>query len=292
MSDTIESMQIGDGLFIRVVPIVDLREQDVNAQQMQPRHFERLKENIRARGQIESLPYCHRPDDEGPYHIISGHHRAKAARAAGLTEIPVIVDVKPMSRSEVIARQIAHNELHGNPDAEILAQLIAEIDNVDDLLMTGLDEDLLPTLSDEKDTPLGLPSADLDWRLVAMTFLPNQLESFRDALALIDSSTDIVGVAHVDQFEAFAQASLQYGRRHEIKSISTIVAHLTDLARAEVLAMRDEPDSVPMSTVLPRVHRDTAKALDERLNEIMEKCGLDREKALVALIEGATESPE
>lgn len=264
--ETPEGMEIGDGLFIRVVKIVDLREQDVNAQQMQPRHFERLTENIKARGQIESLPYCHRPNDEGPVYIVSGHHRAKAARAAGLKEIPVIIDVKEMSRSEVIARQIAHNELHGSPDEEILAQLIAEIDNVDDLLMTGLDEDLLPTLKDATDAPLGLPHAELDWRMVALTFLPSQLESFREALNMIDSQTDLVGVAKIEQFEAFAQASLQYGRRHEIKSVGTIIAHLTELARAEIEASTGDKATVPTSTIgLGRLTKDTAVKVEKAL---------------------------
>ena len=66
-----ETFQIGDDLFIRIVEISSLKEQDVNAQVMQPRHFERLTENIRQRGQVESLPYCHRPNDEGQISIIS-----------------------------------------------------------------------------------------------------------------------------------------------------------------------------------------------------------------------------
>ena len=139
------SMQIGDDLWIEWRDIADLREQDVNAQQMQPRHMDRLTENIRIRGQIESLPYCHQPDRAGPTSIVSGHHRARAARAAGMKRIPVIVDYQPMTKGRVVAKQIAHNELHGDPDEAILAQLVASLDSVDDLLMSGLDENWLPT---------------------------------------------------------------------------------------------------------------------------------------------------
>src|SRR5215472_11348643 len=101
-------MQIGDDLWIEWADLAELKEQDVNAQQMQPRQMDRLTENIRIRGQIESLPYC--------------HHPARAARTAGLKRIPIIVDKQSMSKSRITAKQIAHNELHGEPDKDILAQ--------------------------------------------------------------------------------------------------------------------------------------------------------------------------
>ena len=51
-----QELVIGDDLVIRIVKISELREQDVNAQQMSSRDFDRLTENIRIRGQVESLP--------------------------------------------------------------------------------------------------------------------------------------------------------------------------------------------------------------------------------------------
>ena len=79
-----QELVIGDDLVIRIVKISELREQDVNAQQMSSRDFDRLTENIRIRGQVESLPYCHQPNGEGTIEIISGHHRVRAARKAGV----------------------------------------------------------------------------------------------------------------------------------------------------------------------------------------------------------------
>ena len=88
------------------------------------------------------------PGREGPKRICSGHHRARAARAAGLTEIPCLVDTAPMTHSEFTAQQIAHNELHGTPDTNVLAQLVRMIEDVDDLLATGLSEQELSKLGD------------------------------------------------------------------------------------------------------------------------------------------------
>lgn len=182
---------------------------------------------------------CHQPGGEGPVEIISGHHRMRAARAAGMTEIPIILDVRPMRRSEIVAKQIAHNELSGTPDSDVLAQLIAMIDNVDDLLMTGLDESQLPSV-DADDTRLAIPSGEFDWRMATLLFLPHQMEDFQEAISHIDTATDLVGVAGVEQFEAFASGVHEYGRVINVRNFTTIVALLTDLARREVARMQDE----------------------------------------------------
>ncbi|MFC9604564.1 ParB N-terminal domain-containing protein [Streptomyces niveus] len=228
-----ESMQIGEDLYIRWVDVTSLREQDINAQVMQPRHFERLTGNIRKRGALESLPYCHQPGGEGPIEVISGHHRSRAARSAGINRIPAIIDTRKMRRSEVIAKQIAHNELHGNPDKDVLAQLVSMIDNVDDLIATGLDEDQLPTVEAD-DTKLAIPHGEFDWRAATLMFLPHQMDDFKDAMTAIASGTDLVGVASADQFEDFASAVYAFGRSKDVRNFTTMVALLTDIARREV----------------------------------------------------------
>ncbi|MFF3654912.1 ParB N-terminal domain-containing protein [Streptomyces olivochromogenes] len=228
-----DTMQIGEDLYIKWVDVSTLREQDINAQVMQPRHFERLTGNIRKRGALESLPYCHQPGLQGPVEVISGHHRSRAARAAGLARIPVIVDARMMRRSEVIAKQIAHNELHGDPDKDVLAQLVSMIDNVDDLIATGLDENQLPTVEPD-DTKLAIPHGEFDWRAATLMFLPHQMEDFKDACTAIANGTDLVGVAPADMFEEFASAVYAFGRCKDVRNFTTMIALLTDIARREV----------------------------------------------------------
>jgi hypothetical protein len=237
--NTRQELRLGDDLVIRIVPIVELREQDVNAQMMQPRHFDRLIENIKQRGQVESLPYVHRPHDEGPYVIISGHHRVRAARQAGLKEIPVLVDLMDMQRGQIVAKQIAHNELHGDPDRDVLAQLIAEIDDAGDLLSTGLDVDMLPTVDDDPPSLVN-PHVDYDWRMVSLVFLPDQLAQLEDLVRMVESKTELIGVAHKDQFAAFSKVVLDYGRAFNIRSMATTISVLVDLAHREIAA-KDEP---------------------------------------------------
>lgn len=222
-------LPIGDGLYVVMVDTASLKEQDVNAQVMQPREFDRLVENIRERGGLESLPYTHQPGADGPISIISGHHRFRAARAAGLERIPVILDVQQMSRGKIISKQIAHNELHGEPDKDVLAQLVAQLTDVDDMLRTGLPDDWLPTV-EKDDTTLAIPHADFDWRSVTMMFLPAQLERLEDLVRTVARSNDMIGHATLDQFNEFSKAMIAYGHTQNIKSMASVVDMLTKIA--------------------------------------------------------------
>nr|DAI64394.1 MAG TPA: ParB protein [Caudoviricetes sp.] len=228
-----QEMKVGDGLFVRVIQGSALKEQDINAQQMDPTKFERLVENIRLRGSLESLPYCHQPNGEGPISIVSGHHRAKAARVAGLSEFAVLVDTREMPRSLLRAKQIAHNELTGEPDADILRKMIEEIDSVEDLLISGLDEDYLGEL-EPATTALELPSAMFDWRMVSLMFLPEQMKRFEGLIEALGSQNELVGVAQAEQFEKFSRALVEFGQVRNIKNVAAIVDTLTKIALAEI----------------------------------------------------------
>jgi hypothetical protein len=225
---------LGDGLEVWRCPINKLKEQDVNAQIMQPREFERLVENIRERGRPESMPYCYWPADlSAPPEIVSGHHRTRATRAAGFVEIDVIMDRREMSRSQIAAKQIAHNALVGISDEQVLAQLVQMITDADDLLTTGLDEDKLPTLKPDP-IVLATPSAEFEWRNVSFTFLPHQLDEFKEVVEALDGPQEYVGVADKAVYQGFVQACANYGRVRDIKSIGEIVYTISKLATAEV----------------------------------------------------------
>lgn len=232
-----ERMDIGDGIAVVVVQASALREQDINAQQMDPTTFARLVENIRQRGALESLPYCHQPNGEGPISIISGHHRAKAARAAGLTEFPVLLDTTEMPRSLVRAKQIAHNQLSGSPDEDILRRMIEEIDSAEDLLMTGLDVDLLPAVDGDSPT-LNLPHLEFDWREVSLMFLPEQQHRLAELASRLPSHPAMVGVAAMEQFAPFSHAVVEFSKKVNVKNLAMAIDMLTRIA-LEQLAEED-----------------------------------------------------
>lgn len=228
-------MQVGDGLYIRVVKADSLKEQEINAQEMSSAQFDRLVENVRERGALESLPYCSQPGGNGPVWIISGHHRVRAAVAAGLPTFPVLIDTKDMPRSLVRAKQIAHNQLVGQPDLDLLRKMVEQIDSPEDLLVSGLNGDELPKLEPDS-TKLDLPSAEFDWRIVNLLFLPEQLSRLEELIGLLGKD-DLLGVAREDQFTEFSKAMVSYGHAKNIKSMATVIDELTKIALAQIADM-------------------------------------------------------
>jgi hypothetical protein len=224
---------LGNGLIIESIAATSLREQNVNARAMHESTFGRLVENIRQRGALESLPYCSQPNGEGPVDIISGHHRVRASIRAGLEDIHVLVDRNPMTRSTLTAKQLAHNALSGMDDVEVLRQMLATIDTPDDLLLSGVDEDML-NQTDADAMLLFTPRLDFDWKTVSLAFLSHQLTDFDKLLDALENRQDLIGTADVSQFEDFVRSVTKFARIHNVRSAGTAVALLTRIARREV----------------------------------------------------------
>lgn len=231
-------LQVGTDLFVVVLDFEDLKEQDVNAQVMSPKDFDRLTENIRTRGALESLPFCAQPGGQGEIQIVSGHHRVRAALAAGLTRGPVLLDTSLLTRSQIVAKQIAHNQLVGTSDEDVLKELLRELESVDDWLETGLPQSLMPGHEDR--ITIDLPHADFDWRTVTIVFLPRQLEDFKRLLDSIAGHQDLVVVAEATAFSAFARATSAFSRLKEIRTAGTAIALLTEIALQELKTAEGE----------------------------------------------------
>src|SRR6059036_2769174 len=76
-------LDLGNGLELWKVHPSTLREQDVNARSMPKAMFERLAQTIARDKRLESLPLCAKT--ESGLEIVSGHHRVRAATAAGIS---------------------------------------------------------------------------------------------------------------------------------------------------------------------------------------------------------------
>ena len=132
---------MGSGLLIVKVQVAFLKEQDVNARIMRDQMQDQLTANIKKRGQLESLPYIALIDNE--LKIISGHHRIKSARAAGIKEIFCILDVSGLTRSQQASKQLAHNAINGFDDQSTLREIAKMISDVDDMLESYIGKEIL-----------------------------------------------------------------------------------------------------------------------------------------------------
>ncbi len=228
-------IEIAPDLWAMPVKFAHLKEQDVNARVMPPREFDRLVENIKRRGALEGMIYCAQPGGEGPIEVVSGHHRMRAAVAAGLDEGWVLVDKRKMTRSEIVSKQLAHNALVGDDDPEVRQALIGMIDNPDDLLASGLPDDVLGQNQDERDAiDLFTPRVDFDYRTVSFAFLDHEKREFDDLLDSFATKQDLVVCCPEEQFDELLKVAAKFARVKDVRSGGTAISLMIRMAQEEV----------------------------------------------------------
>ena len=212
---------MGGGLVIAKVGIDKAEEQDINARIMKNEMQDQLTANIAKRGQLESLPFL--VEKDGKLEIISGHHRVKSARAAGLKEIIVIIDVSGLTRSQIAAKHLAHNAISGFDDESTLREIVKMITDVDDMIESFVGKDILEEPLEQYEKMLS-PAVQFDFKNVTFTFLPHQV---RDMEALIKSlevaSPEIIGVAPYEQCKTFVETLSKYQKFEDIRNVGAAI---------------------------------------------------------------------
>lgn len=126
---------------LRLIPASQLVSLKRNPQFMTPKQMENLKESMRRDGFV--APILVRPLKGGKFEVISGNHRFMAAVELGIEKIPCVVSDMDDRAAKRLAVNL--NTIHGNPNAELLAPFLAEMDesllaeiHIEDDLMVDL----------------------------------------------------------------------------------------------------------------------------------------------------------
>ena len=82
----------------------------------------------------------------------------------------MLVDESGLSRSEIVAKQLAHNRIQGFDDPETLRRLFSILDTPDLILASGLADDLLELPLVDLESGI-TPYMDMGWKTVTLTFL-------------------------------------------------------------------------------------------------------------------------
>ncbi len=212
---------MGSGLVIAKVQIDKVKEQDINARIMKNEMQDQLTANIMKRGQLESLPFFVLSNDK--LEIISGHHRVKSARAAGLKEVIAIIDVSGLTRSQIAAKQLAHNAISGFDDDSTLREIVKMITDVDDMIESFVGKDIMEEPLEQYDKMLS-PAVQFDFKNVTFSFLPHQVQDM-DALIknLEITAPEIIGVAPYEQCKNFVEALNRYQKFTDIRNIGAAI---------------------------------------------------------------------
>lgn len=226
--------ELGQGLSIWLVHLDTIREQDRNARIMSMEKFTRLTENIKKDQRLESLPLTYNPDPanvETYFELVSGHHRMRAARKAGLQEVYVLNEERERSRSEIVAKQLAHNALNGRDDEHMLAELYKAIEDVEAKIASGVtDADLKLT---ESTVAVDDVFFDLSYEQLNILFLPRDFQRFEQVLAKLEDGARVY-LADKADFERFKAEAHAVNRRFRVVNTSAVMAKMLDLLEAHL----------------------------------------------------------
>lgn len=223
---------MGSGLLIVKIPLDVVVEQDVNARIMKNEMQDQLTANIAKRGQLESLPYL--TEDGNKVRIISGHHRIKSARQAGIKEIYAILDVSGLTRSQEAAKQLAHNAISGFDDQSTLKEIVKMISDVDDMLESYVGKDILAEPMAEFDKLIS-PSVQFDFRTLVFAFLPHQLQNLELLVKELEKAgPEIVGVAEYEQGKRFVETLSKYQQFQDVRNLGAAISSMIEAANEKM----------------------------------------------------------
>lgn len=265
-----ELADIGSGLIIAKVKITDIREQDINARIMKTEMMKQLTDNIKKRGQLESLPFCVLTDK---IEIISGHHRCRAAREAGMKEIVVILDVSGLTRSQIAAKQLAHNAISGFDDNDVLKEIAKLITDVDDMLESYIGKDILEEPMAEIDKLLS-PTVSFDWKNVVFMFLPHQISDLDKLIKAVESQhPDFIGAAGIDQYKDLMETLSKYQGFSNIKNVGAAIHAMIKNTEQMLddVGYSDDTEWVPLTNIFggAAIPKESANVIQEAIKKMI-----------------------
>ncbi len=212
------------------VPVSEIDLIDKNAHFMGSETFRQLVNNIRKDGELSSIPFCVKKAD-GRYTVVSGNHRTQAAREAGLTHIPVMcVDEENITHDQIRAIQLSHNSIVGQDDAEILKQLLDEIQDVAFKEYAHISNEILEGVKDI-DYTVELPSNEvvpvtlmfIDTSKVAFDKLMEQLEAYTP------KELENTIIMDKDYMKRLNEITAQVSSRYKIKAQALSLCKMVEL---------------------------------------------------------------
>lgn len=132
---------------LKLIPIKKLVMLKRNPQYQTPKQMESLKRSIERDGFC--APILVRPIKAGRFEVVSGNHRLMAATELKMIGIPcVIADMNDKTAKRLA---INLNTIHGEPNAELLAPFLAELD-IETLREIHIDDEMKKDLIEFDET--------------------------------------------------------------------------------------------------------------------------------------------
>ncbi|WP_027406175.1 ParB N-terminal domain-containing protein [Anaerovibrio sp. RM50] len=285
--------EMGSGLIIAKVPAECIREQDVNARVMKNEMQKQLTDNIKKRGQLESLPFCALTCNGTKIEIISGHHRIQSGKDAGIKEFFVILDISGLNRSNIVAKQIAHNAIAGFDDKSTLKELAKMLEDVDDMIESYAGKEFLQEPDAELDKFLS-PTVEFDWKNIVFTFLPHQVKDLNKLIDTLQSvKPDFIGYSDVGEYKEFIEAIAKFQNMANVKNtgaaIHAMIKSTEDLVGD--VGFTDDKEWVQLTAIFggSAIPAESAETIKEALAKVMSDCEIGNKEKWKAIELWATD---
>lgn len=276
-------LELGNGLELWKAAPSDIREQDTNARSMTPKMFERLQNTIERDGRLESLPFC--ATTSRGLEVVSGHHRIRAATAAQLPQIHVIVDVSGLNASQIAAKQLAHNSIQGEDDGQLVAEIYRQIEDADSRLESFI--------ADEEFEKIDIDALEVstEFKSVVLTFVPSALERVHEAVEAIKEmpGADEVWIAAMTDRAKLEAAISAICKDYDIRVVSDAIGKMAELALESCGKEPVEREAVHLKDLFGTawVAKDVAETAKKLIKKMIDR-GIVKSKkdAIVALVAG------
>jgi hypothetical protein len=177
-------------LELRVLPIDELKPAGYNPRKASAPAYRGLKASLAAFGLVEPLVW-----NERTGHVVGGHLRLRALKELGYAEVPVSVVRLDDAREKALNVALNNLELQGRYDPGKLADLLAELEHLPELALTGFDGATLKTLRFEPAEGFTPAPADPDRVEITLVTDAHTYDKLSPALDELVGTFDLV--AHV-----------------------------------------------------------------------------------------------
>jgi len=204
-----------------------LREQDKNARVMEGDKFQLLQKTIGKDKRLESLPLvAFKDDSHGEFQIISGHHRVRAARMAGLQYIFCLVDESSLSEDRIKSKQLAHNSIQGHDDVQTLKEIFESIEDIEAQIDSGISaKDIMKGISAINIDEM---SVEYETEVVSLLFTEKGFKDFKRTLEKVEDSEAIYLADH-KYFDEFVKVAREVSMVEDIRNMTGIVAKMCEI---------------------------------------------------------------
>ena len=211
---------------LALVEIAKCKLLEKNARFMKKEVFDVLVKGIQRQG-LSSLPFCY--FDGKWYHVLSGNHRVMGAKAAGKKEILILYTDSKMSREEQIAVQLAHNQVTGQDDPQVLKELWREIESLELKEITGFDDQFFKNLEPIEFKPI--KDAGIELKSISFTFIQEDIDKIEEAVAALEqrAKDDKTLLASYRDFNIFFDSILQLKEGLGIVNTATAIRKMAEI---------------------------------------------------------------